>query len=134
MPSRKVRRRREKLKRHEYEYVVETDEGEEIPLERPADRERESDGRGGRDTDPVDRRGRPLPKPTFQRSLRRTAMFAPFIAIFLYITGGDDLTVFGVILNTLVILAFFLPFSYFVDRFIYNALVRRQQRARAARR
>ena len=27
MPSRKVRRRRDKLKRHEYEYVVETEEG-----------------------------------------------------------------------------------------------------------
>jgi hypothetical protein len=129
MPSKKVRRRRQKLKRHEYEYVVETDEGEEIPLERPAERERDADGRGRRDAGPIDRRGRPLPKPTFQRSLRRTAMFAPFIAIFLYITGGDELTVFGVIVNTLVILAFFLPFSYFIDRLIYNALVRRQQRA-----
>jgi hypothetical protein len=29
-----------------------------------------------------------------------------------------------------VILAFFLPFSYFVDRLIYNALWRRQERAR----
>jgi hypothetical protein len=133
MPSKKVRRRRQKLKRHEYEYVVETDEGEEIPLERPPERERDADGRSRRESGPIDRRGRPLPKPTFQRSLRRTAMFAPFIAIFLYITGGDELTVFGVIVNTLVILAFFLPFSYFIDRLIHNALVRRQQRARAGR-
>ena len=128
MPSRKVRRRRQKLQRHEYEYVVETDEGEEIPIERPAERGREDDGRGAQ-KGPVDRRGRPVPKPTFQRSIRRTAIFAPFIALFLYITGGDELTVFGVIVNTLVILAFFLPFSYFVDRLIYNALTRRQQRA-----
>lgn len=128
MPSRKVRRRRQKLQRHEYEYVVETDEGEEIPIERPAGREREDDGRGA-EKGPIDRRGRPVPKPTFQRSLRRTAIFAPFIALFLYITGGDDLTVFGVIVNTIVILAFFLPFSYFIDRLIYNALTRRQQRA-----
>ena len=35
MPSRKQKRRREKLKRHEYEYVLETEEGEEIPLETP---------------------------------------------------------------------------------------------------
>jgi hypothetical protein len=129
MASRKVRRRREKLKRHEYEYVVETDEGEEIPIERPGGREREDDGRGAQ-KGPIDRRGRPVPKPTFQRSLRRTAIFAPFIALFLYITGGDELTVFGVIVNTLVILAFFLPFSYFVDRLIYNALTRRQQRTK----
>jgi hypothetical protein len=127
MPSRKVRRRRAKLQRHEYEYVVETDEGEEIPVERPG-REREEDGRSAQ-KGPIDRRGRAIPKPTFQRSLRRTAIFAPFIALFLYITGGDDLTVFGVIVNTLVILAFFLPFSYFVDKLIYNALTRRQQRA-----
>jgi hypothetical protein len=130
MPSKKVRRRRQKLQRHEYEYVVETEEGEEVPLERPAERERAGDGRAAQATGPIDRRGRPLPKPTFQRSLRRTAIFAPFIALFLYITGGDELTVFGVILNTLVILAFFLPFSYVVDRFIYNSLLRRQQRAR----
>jgi hypothetical protein len=128
MPSRKVRRRRQKLQRHEYEYVIETDEGEEVPVERPAARERDDDARGAQ-KGPIDRRGRPVPQPTFQRSLRRTAIFAPFIALFLYITGGDELTVFGVILNTLVILAFFLPFSYFVDRLIYNALMRRQQRA-----
>jgi hypothetical protein len=133
MPSKKVRRRRQKLQRHEYEYVVETEEGEEV-VERPTGRERAGDGRAAQATGPIDRRGRPLAKPTFQRSLRRTAVFAPFIALFLYITGGDDLTVFGVILNTLVILAFFLPFSYVIDRFIYNALVRRQQRAGTTRR
>jgi hypothetical protein len=36
--------------------------------------------------------------------------------------------------NTIVIVAFFLPFSYFIDRLIYNALLRRQQRASASRR
>ena len=134
MPSRKVRRRRAKLQRHEYEYVVETDEGEEIPLERPAEREREPDGRTSRENGPIDRRGRTMPKPTLQRSLRRTAMFAPFIAIFIYATRGDEVTVADVIVQTLLILAFFLPFSYFVDRLIYNAVLRRQQRGRTARR
>jgi hypothetical protein len=130
MPSRKVRRRRQKLQRHEYEYVVETEEGEEVPLERPPEREKGPDGRPAKVSGPIDRRGRPVAQPTFQRSLRRTAIFAPFIAIFLYLTGGDELTIAGVLVNTLVILAFFLPFSYFVDRLIYNALLRRQERAR----
>jgi hypothetical protein len=129
MPSRKVRRRRAKLQRHEYEYVVETDEGEEVPLERAPGRERAADGRAGREDGPLDRRGRPLPKPTWQRSLRRTAMFAPFIAIFIYVMDSD-LPLLGVAFNTVLILAFFLPFSYFTDRLIYNALLRRQQRAR----
>lgn len=129
MPNRKVRRRRQKLQRHEYEYVVETEEGEEVALERPVEREKVSDGKPAKVSGPIDRRGRPVPKPTFQRSLRRTAIFAPFIFIFLYVTGGNELTIFGVVLNTLVILAFFLPFSYFVDRLIYNALWRRQEKA-----
>ena len=133
MPSKKVRRRRQKLQRHEYEYVVETEEGEEIPLERAPERDKGSDGRAGKVAGPIDRRGRPVAKPTFQRSLRRTAIFAPLIFVFLYVTGGDDLTIFGVVLNTLVILLFFLPFSYFVDKLIYNALWRRQERARGGR-
>ena len=57
MPSRKQRRRREKLQRHEYEYVIETEDGEEIPVERPvaatkADGKstaRPAAGRGGRE-------------------------------------------------------------------------------------
>src|SRR6185312_6871767 len=38
MPSRKQRRRREKLQRHEYEYVIETEEGEVIQVEKPVER------------------------------------------------------------------------------------------------
>ena len=130
MPSKKVRRRRQKLQRHEYEYVLENEEGEEVPLERPPDKEKRADGRAARASGPIDRRGRPVPKPTFQRSLRRTAIFAPLIAIFLYLTRGDDTNTAEVLVSALFILAFFLPFSYFVDRLIYNALVRRQERAR----
>ena len=33
MASKKQRRRREKLQRHEYEYVVENEEGEEVPVD-----------------------------------------------------------------------------------------------------
>jgi hypothetical protein len=130
MPSKKVRRRRQKLQRHEYEYVVETDEGEEIAFERPTEREKGPDGKPAKVSGPVDRRGRPVTPPTWQRSFRRTAIFAPFIFLFLFVTAGDELTIFGVFFQSLVILAFFLPFSYFVDRLIYSALLRRQERAR----
>ena len=65
MPSRKQRRRRQKLQRHEYEYVVETDEGE-VPLDEfhDADDSRPENGRRKDDKTPVDRRGRPIQKPT----------------------------------------------------------------------
>ena len=66
MPSRKQRRRREKLERHEYEYVVETEEGE-VPVERLrdlecADDEPRAGRRPGAEPALVDRRGRPDPE------------------------------------------------------------------------
>jgi hypothetical protein len=137
MPSRKQRRRREKLQRHEYEYVLETEEGEEIPLESPRDREAREGRKSERaksEKGPVDRRGRPVPQPSFRRVLRRTAIFAPLIAIFIYVTSGDDLTLLGLVFNVVLLLAFFMPFSYMVDVFVYRMVMRRQQREREARR
>ena len=75
MPSRKVRRRREKLKRHEYEYVIETDEGEEVLVERPTTEPK--DGAKASAAAPRARGGREIPKPTLARVVRRTAIFAP---------------------------------------------------------
>ena len=130
MPSRKQRRRREKLKRHEYEYVVETDEGE-IPLEELEDgRGRAKDGRraGGADAAPIDRRGRPVPKPSLERVLKRAAIFGPILFVFVYISSGD-LPLVGVVLNTALLLAFFIPFSYAVDVMVYRLMTRRQGRS-----
>jgi hypothetical protein len=136
MPSRKQRRRREKLKRHEYEYVLETEEGEEIPLESP----RTLEAKNGREQDkakaekaPLDRRGRPIPEPSLRRVLRRSAIFAPLIAIFIYATSRD-ISIAGLVFNVVLLLAFFMPFSYMVDVFVYRMLLRRQRRDREARR
>jgi hypothetical protein len=131
MPSRKVRRRREKLKRHEYEWVMETDEGEEVPLERPAEAAKR-DGKARAATGPRDRRGREVPKPSMGRVLRRTAIFAPLILVFVWVTSAEEPT--GTKISTVVILlAFFIPFSYLVDVFMYRILQRRQERAKTGR-
>ena len=139
MPSRKQRRRRQKLQRHEYEYVVETEDGEEVPLE-------EYDGdvetvEGARRTvrpkgEPtiVDRRGREVKPPSLERVMRRAAIFGPILFAVVYLTSRDQLSVTGVILNTLILLAFFIPFSYLVDRMVYRAVVRRSEKNRAAKR
>ncbi len=126
MPSRKQRRRREKLQRHEWEYVLETEEGEEIPLKSP--RPRRADGserEGGRQ--PVDRRGRAVQKPSLQRVLKRTAIFTPLLFIVIWLTG-PNLTVVQKLAQTAVLIAFFIPFSYLVDVLVYRALMRRQER------
>ena len=139
MPSRKQRRRRQKLQRHEYEYVVETEDGEEIPLE-----EYEEDGgtvegarRGARpkgEPTVVDRRGREVKPPSFERVMRRAAIFGPLLFAVVYLTSRDRLTVAGVLLNTLILLAFFIPFSYLVDRMVYRTVLRRAEKNRAAKR
>jgi hypothetical protein len=133
MPSRKQRRRREKLKRHEYEYVVETEEGE-VPLERlrdldeseQADRKRNGGGSGAL----VDRRGQPIQKPSLQRVLRRALIFTPFLFLFVYLIGGDELTLAQKIAQAAFLLVLFIPFSYLVDQFVYRMLVRRAERGR----
>ena len=135
MASKKQRRRREKLQRHEYEYVLETDEGEEV-VERPRSVAAAGPTNGKPAKEPVGplgRDGKPVPKPSLRRVLRRTAIFAPLIALFVYLTASD-LTVAGLILNVAVLLAFFMPFSYLVDVFVYRMLWRRYEKDRAARR
>lgn len=136
MPSRKQRRKREKLQRHEYEYVIETEDGEEI-IEAPHVGEARGAGANGRaekePTGLVDRRGRPIQKPSFQRVLKRTAIFGPLIALFILLTAGDSLTTTGLIFNVAILLAFFMPFSYMVDTFVYRMLLRRHEKDQAAR-
>jgi hypothetical protein len=137
MPSRKQRRRREKLKRHEYEYVVETDEGE-VPLERLSDldekrqADRKRNGARAADGQLVDRRGQPIQKPSMRRVLRRALIFTPFLALFVYFmqpdAARDEPGV--IVFNVILLLALFIPFSYLVDTFVYRMLVRRRERER----
>jgi len=128
MPSRKQRRRREKLQRHEYEWVVETEGGEEVPVERPerAKQDEKSNGRKAVRT----RQRREMPKPSWGRVLRRTAIFGPLILVVVFLTGTKNATIAGKVYTAVVLLAFFIPFSYLVDVFLYRMLQRRQDRAR----
>jgi hypothetical protein len=135
VPSKKQRRKREKLQRHEYEYVLETDEGEEV-IESPREIEAAAprNGRPAKEpVGPLDRHGKPIAKPSLQRVLRRTAIFAPLIALVIYFTT-EDLTVVGLIFNVALLLAFFMPFSYIVDIVVYRMLWRRWEKERAAKR
>jgi hypothetical protein len=134
VPSRKQRRKREKLQRHEYEYVLETEEGEEV-IEGPRAAEVKSAANGKAEKEPtglVDRRGRPIQKPSLQRVLKRTAIFGPLIAVFIVVTA-DGLSIAGLIFNVVLLLAFFMPFSYMVDMFVYRMLMRRHEKEQAAR-
>jgi hypothetical protein len=124
MPSRKQRRRREKLQRHEYEYVIETEEGEEIPVEKPVERPK-ADGKSSA-RPAAGRGGREVPKPSLSRVFKRTAIFAPIILLVVYWTGGDSPAT-SKIFTGVTLIAFFIPFSYMVDSIMYRVYSRRQQ-------
>ena len=132
MPSRKQRRRREKSFRHEWEYVeIDPETGEErevAPAELRADkpkRERPVQAKGKQPA----RRGRREPQPpSWSRVIKRTAMFAPLMALFIYWTssssknGGSGSQI---VLSTLILIVFFAPFSYVVDSWTYKLWVKR---------
>jgi hypothetical protein len=127
MPSRKQRRRRQKLQRHEYEYVVETEEGE-VPLDEVRDADKPGQGGNGRAQTPVDRRGRPIPKPSLERVLKRSAIFGPLLLVVVFLTAPATATTAQKVFQAFVLLAFFMPFSYLVDVLVYRAMTRRQRR------
>lgn len=124
MPTRKQRRRRAKERRHDYEYVYVDDEGREVEVEADEVEEKSrSNGRAPRPR-PVTRGGRVVEPPSWARIGKRGLLFAPLM--FLTITLIDQGTSISVrIVNTLMLLAFFLPFSYLMDRMLYRASVRR---------
>ncbi|MCC6222786.1 MAG: hypothetical protein IT201_04765 [Thermoleophilia bacterium] len=126
MATKKQRRRREKLQRHEYEYVVETEEGEEV-VDSPRQTAQGAKAKAGGAPKVVDRRGRVIPPPTWARVFKRGLIFGPILLLLMFVTGGD-LALGAKILNAAILLAIFIPFSYLVDTMIYRSVQRRQRR------
>ena len=126
MPSRKQRRKREKLQRHEYEYVLEGEDGEEESAPRLSELNApKADKAATPKGEIVDRRGRVVPKPSLQRIARRGAIFTPLVFVFVYATGRETLSTIGIIGNTAVIMAFLLPFMFLVDSLVYRMAQKR---------
>lgn len=127
MPSRKQRRKQAKTRRHEYEYVFVDDEGHEVEV----DREELEERRNGKAKRPEPARGgRAMQPPSWNRVGKRALIFAPLMFVTVFLLGGKQLSTVGVVLQTLVLLGVFLPFSYFMDTLTYRAYQRRLNRDR----
>jgi len=132
MPSRKQRRRRAKERRHEYEIVYVDEEGHEVEpppeeVERRAVRDNGKPAarpapRGGAKKATKGGSVRVVPPPSWQRVAKRGAVFAPFMAVTLYLLGIRSLTT--VLIQTVWLLLLFIPFSYLVDRMMYRRYLR----------
>jgi hypothetical protein len=131
VPTRKQRRRRQKERRHEYEYVYVDQEGEEVDVD-PAELEEEPASatprakpkpKAKRQAAPQ-RGGREVQPPSWRRVGKRGLIFAPFMFLtLLLLDRGQSYNL--LVINTVVLLAFFLPFSYVLDTLMYRVYVKR---------
>ena len=140
MPTRKQRRRRRKSFRHDYEYVLVDEDGNEVEPEsedaaptktaaKAADKDaKKAPAKGsaakGRANAPMTRTGRVIQPPSWRRVGRRGLIFAPLMFVAISILGhGQPLGFYA--LQTLVLLAFFLPFNYVMDTVAYRLYLKR---------
>jgi hypothetical protein len=118
MPTRKQRRRRMKEQRHEY--VWEDGEGNELEPEEVPTRKASSQSqpsRGGRGVQP----------PSWNRTLKRGAIFAPIMFLVVMLLS-KDLSLASQLVQAGIIVAIFIPFSYFLDSIFWRSYKKRQER------
>jgi hypothetical protein len=131
VPSRKQRRRRQKERRHEYEYVYVDERGEEVDVdpveleeELPAPRAKAKPKPKAKRQAAPQRGGREVQPPSWRRVGKRGLIFAPFMFLtLLLLDRGQSYDLLAI--NTIVLLAFFLPFSYVLDTLMYRVYVKR---------
>jgi hypothetical protein len=140
VPTRKQRRRQQKLRRHEYEEVYVDAEGNVVDVDE-ADVPEPSGRRNGRTaTRPArssagsPRTGRTMQPPSWRRVLKRGLIFGPIMFILISILpGGADIPLLQRVVNTLMLLLIFLPFSYVMDTVTYRLWLRRSGQAAPSR-
>ena len=126
MASKKQRRRREKIQRHEWEYVEVDEEGNETPLEPAQVKKGELNGRptASRTRRPM----REVKPPSWNRALKRALLFVPFLVIFLSLGKNAPQLITRVAIAVLYAIVF-VPMFYFVDRMTYRSYQRRLGRS-----
>jgi hypothetical protein len=134
MPTRKQRRRREKELRHEWEEVYVDAEGRELAPEEVeelvpaasarAQPRKASAGQARGGARPA-RGARTVQPPSWRRVLKRGAIFAPLMYVFITFTNRNGSLLAQVVI-TVQLLAIFLPFSYLMDTVTYRLWKKRQ--------
>jgi len=135
MATQKQRRRRAKEKRHDYDLVYVDEDGVEQRVERdephkpstdgkrPSDKTSSAKGRGT-----SSRSGKVAQPPSWRKVIKRGAIFAPIFLATVMLLGGGKITLAGAVVQTLLLLAVFVPFSYFMDRVVYTQQQKRLNR------
>ena len=138
MPTRKQRRRNQKARRHEYEYVYLDDEGNEVPVDPSELRvekngQRESKPRKSSNASNASARGRrKVEPPSWRRSARRALLFGPILVVAMMLLNRK-LSLAQQIFPAVFLIAFFIPFSYFTDSLAYRMFQKRLARQQNAK-
>jgi hypothetical protein len=139
VPSKKQRRRQQKARRHEYEYVYVDDEGNEVavdPAELRADKsdERESRPKQAQSRKADARKGprRAIEPPSWRRSGKRALILGPILVVAMMLFN-QDLPLSQQIAPAIFLMAFFIPFSYFTDSLAYRMYRKRLARSKTAK-
>ncbi len=144
MATQKQRRRRAKEKRHDYELVYVDEEGVERPVEREeaprkpvgggtkgakgAKGAKNQSGGKSKSSSGGGRRGRTVQPPSWRKVGKRGLIFAPIFFATVLLLGGGKISYASAIVQSLLLLAVFIPFSYFMDHVLW-----RQQQKRLTR-
>ena len=139
MPTKKQRRRNQKARRHEYEYVYLDDEGNEVevdPAELRAEKEttRESSPVKPAAKKPAARSGsrRTIEPPSWRRSGKRALILGPLMVVAMMLMN-QGVSLAQQIAPALFLIAFFIPFSYFTDSLAHKMYRKRLERQNPAK-
>ncbi len=135
MATKKQRRRRQKERRHEYEFVYVDPEGEEVEVDEPEPKPREdrkptsgvkpTPGAKKAAATPAAREERVVEPPSWDRTLKRAAIFVPIMLIFLYLTRPANSSTWALVLQALFIIVLLIGFMYGMDMLLYRAYQKR---------
>jgi hypothetical protein len=127
--TKKQRRRREKEHRHDYEVVYLDSEGNELDPEEVqvhAPPKRNANGRSSSRSGSSGTRGRRVPQPpSWRRVAKRGAIFAPLFIATVLLLGGKNTSLATAVVQTIVLLVLFIPFSYFLDSLVWRSHLKR---------
>jgi len=134
--NQKQRRKRAKEKRHEYDLVEIDAEGNETVLtasELKEDEPPKAKGPAKKSQPRAQGRGQRQPQPpSWSKVGKRGLIFAPIFFATVLLLGGGKITWAGAVVQTLLLLAVFIPFSYVMDRFVYRSTLKRQAKQSGA--
>ena len=138
MPTKKQRRRQQKSRRHDYEYVYVDDEGKEVAVD-PGELRSEKDTRkietrartGGGNKRSAGRAGqRSINPPSWQRALKRALIFGPVLVVGMMLLNRN-VSPLQWVTSALFLIAFFVPVSYYTDAMAYRMYRKRLERSNA---